>query len=201
MRKVLLFMILMNSITFVTNNLAMVEEEENNKEMSQLVQDAEKNTEEAEEEKRFPKFPESEDEQYTWKRLIKKGAVLFLMLSPFGGLVSTIVINGNKTHEMHQLVSPITYYPDNNFSRNPNCTYENYANFNEAPSFAARGECKNTDGNYYVCTIEKCKNWKQWEKVTSSLSWTKLGLFFSAYCSAPALFLGARWLNKKQHKS
>jgi len=165
MRRALLLMILINSITFVTNNLAMEEEKIGigDIEMQAVGLAAGYDSEKAplleDENIIHPDLSNSEEQPSELKkscgRLLKKGCRYFCRTGTVVAIIATVaapptlsITLGAESRDgingMVESASPITAYPTN-VTHKPDCTYEQYEDFDYPPGMACmQGSCNVT---------------------------------------------------------
>ena len=176
MRKALLFMVFINSITFVPNGLAMEEKKE----------DVELENQETE-------SWNTSQRRKRRSRCLETGKIAFMLtaltlIMVAGTAPPFITIEAQR--DMNKAVSPLTVY-SGNITENPDCTYSPYSN----PELAEymKGKCKKSKEGFYDCTLEKCEGADKYKKhfklaQGATLFSLAAGLFFSSV-TACCIFL------------
>ncbi len=152
MRRALLFMIFLNSITCVTENLAMnVESSKDDIELFDTENQA------PEKKIRTPQKRKSRcrKEAGRWCKVITTGA-LFLSLGSVPYFLSA-----EGTEGMNEVASRITVYTGN-YTEKPNCTYRPYSSSRMTDYM--KGECKKSEEGWYKCVVEECEDSEQYKK-------------------------------------
>ncbi len=152
MRKALLFMILINSITFVTNNLAMEEEEEDDIEMSSDLENqvSEKKVNASQKKKRrcYKKRKSSSSRKKSlWCKMFSIGLLLTALL--LGPELATKI----TTDSMNEMISPITVYSGNITELGCTSTLTG----STVPEYA-----KEKGEKSEKCYIEECEKYKKY---------------------------------------
>ena len=155
MRRALLFIMLINFITCVTENLAMEKENsEDDIELSDTERQAsEKRVATSQKKKRKSRCRE---EAGGWCKVITTGALL-LSLG-----VGPAIISMEGTKGMNNVASPITVYPAHKVIEKPDCTYSPYSS-PEIRNYM-KGECEKSEEGWYECIIEECEGAEQYKK-------------------------------------
>lgn len=194
MRRALIFMILFNSITCVTNNLAM-ETEEEKIEMKEALEALIEIPETIDNVESGDSHSGSSTKTVRHRKLKIMLAILgsVLMVSiPLGAAVESLVIYpvsgttkiSDSIIGMSNLTSPVKLHPNKNITLDLSCEYDEYFE-DDLPDFyeCAQGECqprvlvpsecnKATKSNHetcttetkYYCYIEKCQGAKEYIK-------------------------------------
>ena len=212
MRKTLLFMILFNSVTFVTNNLAMQEEEEKAViEMSDL----EKQAVQLESENEENKLSEPEDEpaeksesircRKDWKSTLLKacclcnGIIILLGATPAVSIAMSSASNSG-IKGMVKSASPTTMYTGYKITEKLGCTYELLQKHDRPSTMCMNGDCKSNENGIYECTIEKCgENASSFEEECEQASWCGCCQPIVTLATYPAA-IAASYFIGKNHK-
>lgn len=173
MRRALLFMMLINSITCVTENLAMKQDEADNSELIRLLynETQEKDNTDKKQTLECTDLEAQQPKKRPTKKSIAAYFSIFILLpsASIGSLFATASGVGemcrNTSHIQYLNPSPPFY----DYNKKPDCSYEDYYN-DSAPGLCARGKCAHDEYSYH-CVIERCEGAEQYEKSYNKAVW------------------------------
>ncbi len=197
MRRALIFMIFLNSITCVTENLAMNVETEDQATIEMPLVSNETPEQDQTDKKQPAKSPELEAQQSgPTKKAIAAGIALVLLIP---GAFTAVIFALTGMRKIAETTSPITYLNSPLYDKNPNCTYESYPGswWGIRPyGGAARGTC-GAKYNNYSCVVEKCEGAEEFERAYNKSFWGTSAL----WVSTPLIGISAyRCRDKKRAK-